>query len=130
MKKLLIVVACGAVMSFILTIAGETLVSSLSLSGWQRYVWLFKPEFPLIALIVGVLIGLVMKERASLAAALSLVPWSIFLIVGTNLKHFVLSRYIITTTLVSVYFLLGVGAAAFAGGRTTRSVTRADHLRS
>ncbi|MHB8412859.1 MAG: hypothetical protein ACYDDI_13065 [Candidatus Acidiferrales bacterium] len=124
MKKLFVVVVGGALASFALTMIGELLVSSMSISGWQRYVWLFGPEFPLIAVVVGVLVGLVMRERAQAAAALSLAPWAAWLIIGTNWGHSTVSRWVTTAAIFSVYYLLGIGAATLVGRRMARFTAR------
>lgn len=122
--KLLGVIAFGVLASFALTLLSELLVSSMPIRGWHLYVWLLGPEFPLIALLVGSVVGMITKNRAKSAAALSLAPWAVWLIVGTNESHPTVSSCVTTVALFSVYMALGVGAAAFVGSRMVRSAAR------
>jgi hypothetical protein len=117
--KLVVAVILGVFASFPLTILGEQIVF-YSMS--QRVRILF-PELLVVALIVGALVGLVVRDKARIAAALSLAPWAVWLVLATNAGHSTVSRWIMTTAVVSVYFALGVGAAALVGRRMARSVT-------
>ena len=118
--KLFVVIVFGVFASFALTILSEQILfSSMATS-----VRLLFPEFPVVALTVGVLVGLLVREKARVAAALSLAPWSVWLIVASNGSHSTVSRWVTTIAVVSVCFALGVGAAAFVGGRMARSAAR------
>ena len=121
--KLVVVVILGVFASFALTILSEQILFS-SMTASVRLLFL---EFPLVALTVGALVGLLVREKARLAAALSLAPWAVWLIVATNESHSTVLHWVTTIAVVSVCFALGIGAAAFVGGRMmARSAARSD----
>ncbi len=108
--KLFLVVALGIVASFGLTILAELVrFNSTSTAHW----W-FHPAFPGVTVIVGAIVGLASGRQARLAAALSLAPWAVWLVVGVNGGHSTALRWATTIALVSVHFALGVGAAVLA----------------
>jgi hypothetical protein len=120
--KLFFVIVLGVFASFALTILGEQILFS---SGIPSFRFLF-PEFPVVAVTVGVLIGLIAREKARVAAAFALAPWSIWLIVATNGNHSPVSRWVTTIAVISVCFVLGIGAAALVSGRLARIAVRAS----
>jgi hypothetical protein len=118
--KLFFVIVLGVFASFVLTILGEQILFSSATPS----VRLLFPEFPVVALTVGILVGLIVREKARVAAALSLAPWTVWLIVATNGRDSTVSRWVTTIAIASVCFALGIGAAAFVGGRMARSAAR------
>ncbi|MGD0402602.1 MAG: hypothetical protein ABSB66_05340 [Candidatus Acidiferrales bacterium] len=106
--KLFLVIVLGVLASFGLTILAELVWFSSAIKG----VWYVHPQFVCISVIVGLIVGVAARRQARLAAALSLAPWSVWLIVGANAGHTTMLRWATTVTLVSVYFAMGVGAAA------------------
>jgi len=118
--KLFLVIALGVFASFALTILGEQIVFG-SMSQSARLLF---PELLVVALVVGALVGLVARHKARIAAALSLAPWAVWLVIATNAGHSTISRWVTTITVVSVCFALGIGAAAFVSGRMARSAAR------
>jgi hypothetical protein len=118
--KLFFIVVLGVLASFALTILGEQILFSSATPSAR----LLFPEFPVIALIVGVLIGLMAREKARVAAAFALAPWSIWLIVATNGSHSTVSRWVTTIAVILVCFVLGIGAATFVDGRLARFALR------
>jgi hypothetical protein len=118
--KFFSVIVLGVFASFALTILGEQILFSSATPS----VRLLFPEFPVVALTVGILVGLIVREKARVAAALSLVPWTVWLIVATNGKDSTVSRWVTTTAIALVCSALGIGAAAFVGGRMARSAAR------
>jgi hypothetical protein len=117
--KLFLVVGLGIVASFGLTVLAEFLWLN---SG--NGIWHVHPEFFCIPLIVGAGVGLALSRRAVVAAALSLAPWSVTMIVGANAGHSTMSRWAITIAVVSAYFALGIGAAALVGRVMARYVAK------
>jgi hypothetical protein len=108
--KLFLVIGLGIVASFGLTMLAEFLWLN-SANG----IWHVHPEFFCIPVVVGAGVALAVSRRAVVAAALSLAPWSVTMIVGANAGHSTMSRWAITIALVSAYFALGIGAAALVG---------------
>jgi len=105
--KLFLVVALGMVASFGLTILAELVrFNSTTIGGW----WLH-PALPGVTVVVGIIVGLASGKQAPLAAALSLAPWNVWLVVAVNAGHSTMLRWASTIALVSVHFALGVGAA-------------------
>jgi hypothetical protein len=121
--KLFVGVVVGVLASFALTI----LAALVAFSSWMpNSVGLLPLELPLVALVVGVLVGLIVRDRARIAAALSLTPWAIWLILATNWSQSSVSRWVTTIGVVSVCVALGIGAAAFVGGRMARSAGKSS----
>lgn len=118
--KLFFVIGLGIIASFGLTIVAEFLWLNSANNG----IWHVRPEFFCVAMIVGAGVGLAARRQAVLAAALSLAPWAMWLIIGVNAGHSTASRWATTIALVSVYFALGVVVAALVGRRMTRSVAK------
>jgi hypothetical protein len=112
--KLLLIINLGIIASFGLTVLTEFL--------WHNSTWRVYPEFLCIPVIVGVAVGLAAKRQARLAAALSLAPRAVWLIIGTNTGHWDTLRWAITTALISVYFAAGIGTAIVVGRRMDRVV--------
>src|ERR1700694_24876 len=78
--KLLLAIVLGIVASFGLTILSELIWFSSA----TNKVWRLYPEFFGVAVIVGALVGLTARKQARVAAALSLTPWCVSLVVGAN----------------------------------------------
>jgi hypothetical protein len=110
--KLFLTVLLGIFASFALTILAELLLLRSSISG---IALLLLPEFPVVTALVGILVGLIIRDKARVAAMLSLAPWTLYMIIGTNWNHSSLSRWLITVVLVLVYSAIGVGAAVLVG---------------
>src|SRR5579863_10467717 len=105
--RMIAAIVFGVVLSFGLTIFGEyAVVNAMS----NRFLGV-GVLCPSIALIVGSFAGLAIRSKARIAAALSLAPWSIWLVIATNGGHSTVSRWITTTVLVSICLALGVGMA-------------------
>lgn len=117
--KLFLVICLGIVASFGLTVLAEL----LWFSAGARTVWHVYPQFFCIPVIVGVGVGFAVKSRAGWAAALSLAPWAVWLVVGVNAGHSSASRWATTMALVFSYFALGVGAAVLLGRRMAHSTS-------
>jgi hypothetical protein len=121
--KLFLVIGLGIIASFGLTVLAEFLWLNSANNGiW--HVWHVRPEFFCIPVIVGAGVGFAARSQAGLAAALSLAPWAVWLVVGVNTGHPTASRWAITIALVSVYFAVGVGAAVLVGRRVARFVAK------
>jgi hypothetical protein len=119
--RLLVAVFLGVFASFGLTIFGELIVlRSIAMGAHLPFAELAVGG-PLVAVTVGSLIGLIAKERARVAAALGLSPWIAVLLIGTSRGHSGLSWWAILIAAVSIYLALGIGAAAFVGGRMARA---------
>lgn len=118
--KLFLVIVLGIIASFGLTVLAEFLWFSSS----AKAVWHIYPEFFCIPVIVGASVALAARRQAGFAAALSLAPWSVTMIVGANPGHSRVSLWAITIALVSVYFAFGVGAAVLVARLTTRPVVK------
>jgi hypothetical protein len=120
--KLFLVIGLGIIASFGLTVLAEF----FWFSSGAKTVWHVYPQFFFIPMIVGAGVGFAAKRQARLAAALSLAPWAVWLVVGVNAAHSTMSRWATTIALVSVYFALGIGAAALVGRRMARSVVKSS----
>jgi hypothetical protein len=118
--KLFLVIGLGIIASFGLTVLAEFLWLNSANNG----IWHVRPEFFCVSIIVGAGVGLAASRQAVLAAALSLSPWAVWLVVGVNAGHSTALRWATTIALVSVCFALGVGTAALVGRRMTRSVVK------
>jgi hypothetical protein len=101
----------GVTASFALTaLAGYVLYlmsegrSEASLGVVARYIF-----NPLIAVLVGALIGALSKDRPGVVAALGLLPW--VLTVRRFGLHAPVSVWLISVGLIVVYLLLGAGAS-------------------
>jgi hypothetical protein len=115
--KLVLTVVLGIVASFAVTVLAEWLL----LYSAPRAVLRVYPEFPMVAVFVGVLVGLIERNKTSIAAALSLAPWSVFMILGTNRNNSSASKWLITIVLFTIYSAVGVGAAVLAARIVRRS---------
>lgn len=120
--KLFFVIGLGIIASFGLTVLAEFLW--LNSANSANGIWHVHPEFFCIPVIVGVAVALAISRRAVVAAALSLAPWSVTMIVGANAGHSTMSRWAITIALVSAYFALGIGTAALVGRVMARYVAK------
>ena len=118
--RMIAAIVFGVVLSFGLTIFGEYVVVN-AMSNRFLGVGVLCPS---IALIVGASAGLANRSKARIAAALSLAPWTVWLVIATNAGHSTVSRWVTTTALVSVCLALGVGAAALVGRRMNRSTMK------
>lgn len=118
--KMIAAIVSGIVASFGLTILGEYLVVNFM---GNRFLEL-GVLFPLIALTVGVFVGLVIRNKTRVAAALSLAPWAVWLVFATNVPHSSVSRWATTVLVAAIYLVLGIGAAAFVAGRMAYSAAR------
>ena len=115
MKTLFLAVVLGIVASFGLTILSEVVLFS---SWMPKSARLLFAEFPVVAVVVGILVGFIAKERARVAAGLSLAPWAAWLIVATNWTHSTISRWATTVIVISLCVALGICAAHFVGRRS------------
>jgi len=120
--RLFLAVLLGIFASFALTILAELLLFSSSIPSTARLVF---PEFPVVTVSVGILVGLIVRDKARIAAVLSLTPWTVWLIIGTNRNHSSVSRWLITLAVVSIYSAVGVGAAVLVA-RITRVAPRTN----
>jgi len=120
--KLVAAVLLGVLLTFALTALGE--LAAMSLRDGSVHLPYFEAAvlFPLTALIVGCLIGLIAKNRARLAAILGLAPWVVYSLLATGRGHVAFSWWLILIILTSIYWGLGVGAAVFVSGRMNRSL--------
>ena len=120
MKKFLVILLAVCV-SFVLTILSSMIVfSQISSDAAQRFAFRYVSS-PLIAVIVGVLVGLVIRDRVRIVAALSLVPWTLWVVFATNWKVASAWHKALTIASALVYLVLGISAAAFVGGRMAYS---------
>jgi hypothetical protein len=114
--KLFLIIGLGVIASFGLTVLAELLWFNSANSG----IWRVRPEFFCIPILVGGGVGLAASRQAALAASLTLAPWAGWLVVAANARQSTASRWATTVALVSVYFVVGVGAAVLVGRRMTR----------
>jgi hypothetical protein len=119
--RLILTVLLGAVASFIFTIFAELLTKGSTRPLTALHVY---PEFPAVTVSVGALVGLLERNKTAIAAMLSFVPWSIFLVVNVNAAHSSASRWLITVLVVGTYASIGVGAATLTA-RTLRRISQA-----
>jgi len=122
--KLLVAIVLGVLASFGLTIVGEVLLFSSWMPRSVRHLY---PEFPVVALAVGLLVGVIVRERAKIAAMWSLTPWAIWLIVASNRGPSTVKLRIITVAVVSLCFSVGIGAAALVDRRMAPASARDSH---
>jgi hypothetical protein len=120
--KLIATVLLGVFVTIALTAVGEEAAMSLREKGTRLPFFEAAILFPLMALIVGSLIGLLARNKALLAAILVFAPCAIYALFETGRGHVGLSWWVILFTLVSIYFGLGIGAAVVVNGRVNRSV--------
>ena len=88
--KLVLTVSLGIVASFAFTVLFEMLLMEGSAPLTVLHIY---PEFPAITVSVGILVGLIARNRALIAGALSLLPWSVVMILGANRNHSSASRW-------------------------------------
>jgi len=119
--KLVAAVLLGVFATFGLTIGGEFFVMTLLAKGVHLPFAELVVGCPLIALVVGSLIGVVAKEKALIAAALGIAPWVIFLVLGAGRGRTSASWWLIMLAAASIYLALGIAAAALVGGRMLHS---------
>jgi hypothetical protein len=119
--KLVTAVLLGVLATFGLTIVGEFFVMNVLAKGVRLPFAEMVVGCPLIALVVGSLIGLVAKEKALVAAALAIAPWAIFLVLGAGRGRTAFSWWVIMLAAATIYLGLGIAAAALVGGRMVRS---------
>jgi hypothetical protein len=118
--RLAVVILVGVLASFALTILGEQIVVGLMDEG----IGIPFIEFPLIPLIVGILVGLFMKNNSGIAAALSLAPWAVWLIFASNGTHSTVWHWAITAIIVGLCLAIGIGAAVLVGARMANFAAR------
>ena len=106
--KSVFTVALGIVASFVFTVFVEmlTMASTAPLT-----VLHIHPELPAITVLVGMLVGFIERNKTPMIAILSLVPWSITMILGVNSSHSSASRWMISIAVVTIYAGTGIGAA-------------------
>lgn len=121
--KLVAAVLVGVLATFGFTIVGEFVAMNLRNKGTHLPFAELAVGCPLIALMVGSLIGLIAKEKAKVAAALGIAPWVIFLMLGAGRGHTTASWWVIMLAVASIYLALGIAAATLVGGRMVRSAT-------
>ena len=123
MKKIAIVIL-GVLTSFGLTIlAARILFRFASTDSDLRFAIRYISS-PLIAVVVGYLVGLVSRDGAKFVAGLALVPWTLWFVLTTNWRAAAFSQIAITIASAVVYLALGVGAAAIAGKQMAASRAR------
>jgi hypothetical protein len=120
--KLVALVLLGLFVFFALTAVGEMAAVSLRDEGLRLPYFETAVLFPLVALIVGSLIGLLAKSKSLLAAILVFAPSSVYVLLGTGRAHAGLSWWLILVTLTSIYIALGVSAAVSVSGKMNRSI--------
>jgi hypothetical protein len=120
--RLVAVVLLGVSVTFALTAVGEETAMSLRDKGTLLPYFEGAVLFPLVALIVGSLIGLLARNKALLVALLAFAPCVVYALLETGRGHAAFSWWLILITLVSIYFGLGVGAAVCVSARVNRSV--------
>jgi hypothetical protein len=125
--KLFIVIVLGVFASFALTILSEQLVFGLMSKGARLPFAELVVINPLIAIIVGILAGLLSRGNARLAAAWSLAPWIVWLVLATNGMHSTVFRWATTIATGLLYLAAGIGAAVFVAGRMANSSTKDSH---
>jgi hypothetical protein len=120
--KLVLTVSLGIVASFAFTVLFEMLLMDSSAPLTVLHIY---PEFPAITVSVGILVGLIERNRALIAGALSLLPWSVVMILGANRNHSSASRWLIATVVVAIYSAIGIGVAIL----TAKTVRRVSQLK-
>ena len=128
--RLVAVVLLGVFVTFAITAVGEEAAMSLRDKGTRLPYFEGAALFPLVALIVGSLIGLLARNKALLAAILVFAPCVVYALLETGRGHAGFSWWLILITLASIYFGLGVGAAVFVSERMNRSVVPSDLSRN
>src|SRR5450432_115917 len=93
--KLVAAVLVGVFATFGFTIVGESLVTNLVAAGARLPFAETAVVCPLIALLVGALVGLIAKEKARAAAALGIAPWIIFLLLAAGRGRTAVSWWVI-----------------------------------
>ena len=107
--KVFSTIIVGVISSFGLTI----LIEMAMFSEWMpRSVRPLYLEFPAVALLVGILLGLIAREKAKMGAAISLSPWAIWLVLDVNKGHSPVGRWAWTVAILSACIALSIGAAA------------------
>jgi hypothetical protein len=116
MKKFLVILLAVST-SFVLTISSSMIVfSQINSDAAQRFAFRYVSS-PLIAVIVGVLVGLVIRNGVRVIAALSLAPWTLWVVFATNWSVASTSHKMITIVSALVYLVLGISAATFLSRR-------------
>jgi hypothetical protein len=110
MGRQIVAVALGVVLSYLAAAAGGYLLYRLSHLGWSHQLPPLARYFfnPLIALLVGALVGVVAKSRPGAVAVLSLVPgeFGFLLFRRQDVAHL-----LILVGLGLLYLLIGAAAA-------------------
>lgn len=120
---LVFAVMLGVFATFVFIIIAEllTMSSTIPLSVLHIY-----PEFPAITLSVGILVGLIERNKTPITAILSFVPWSVFMIIGANGSHSSVSRWLISIVVIAAYATIGIGAAIL----TAKAVRRLSQAKT
>ena len=118
--KLVLTVVLGIFASFAFTILVEMLTMASLPTVTSLHI---PPELPTVTVLVGILVGIVDRHKTSITAALSLLPWSVTMILGANRGHSNASRWLITIGVVAIYSAIGIGAAMLTA-KTVRRVTQ------
>lgn len=122
--KTFLTVVLGALLSFGLTILSARILFNFVNSDSTLRVAITYVTSPLIALTVGAFAGLIVKEKAKIVATLSLVPWTLWLILTANWNLASHSQIAVTIIRAAVYLILGIAAAYFVSGRMLTSRSR------
>jgi uncharacterized membrane protein len=117
----------GVFATFGLTVVAEFLLLKLHAKGVRLPFVELVLVGPLIALVVGSLIGLIAKEKARAAAALGIAPWAL-LVLGAFWGQTTVSSWMIMLAVASIYLVLGIAAASLVGGRMVRAEARNSSL--
>lgn len=123
MKKV-VFVFLGSLLSFGLTILSARILFDVFNHDSTLRIAVTYGSSPLIAIAVGVFVGLTFAQRARTAACLSLAPWTLWLVLTTDWNRASSSQIAVTLLKATVYLLFGIAAAAFVSRRMFTSRTQ------
>jgi len=110
-------IVSGVLASFALTILAEYILYTATPAIFR----IFFPQLLVVALAVGALVGLIVRNRTKIAAGLSLAPWAIYLILAANGNHATIREWVIAVAIISIDVALAMGVAALVNARIIRS---------
>ena len=120
--KVILTVVLGVVASFVFTVLAEMLTMASTVPVTVRH---FYPEFPAITVSVGVLVGLIERNKTPTTAILSFGPWSVVMIIGANRGHSSASIWLFSILVVTIFAAIGIGAAIL----TAKTVRRFSQVK-
>jgi hypothetical protein len=97
--RVILTVVLGVVASFVFTVLAEMLTMASTVPVTVRH---FYPEFPAITVSVGVLVGLIERNKTPITAILSFVPWSVVMITA-NRGHSSASIWLFSILVVTIF---------------------------